>query len=292
VESTAEPAKATAPVTTKMYLEALNKFDVAVCDAVAVSQATCGRQSAAHVRYATHVFTRLCAYAVALIRAAPRSRWVRSDSDNWDFGSVAGYCRAIFEGQLLFWYLIKPPVSDEELSARINVMHLNDCSRRITILGTGSTDLAGFESQQAEIRGRLEKNNWFLALDSKWQKRLLTGDVLTITSRDELLDQVGWDRKHFYAYWHLLSQYTHVLPLTFYRLEPNGRGTGIENDTDRGYIYLMLDLAAQALRQCVDKMVENFPDAALVRKGINSRFSPGPIRNRPKREPPKGGVRH
>jgi hypothetical protein len=280
-----DPAPPSTPPseTTEMYLEALNKFDATVCEAIAVSQATARRMSSPHVGYGTHVFTRICVIAIALIRAVPKSRWVQSDFDHWDFGSVAGHCRSILEGQLLFSYIIKAPVSPEEWSARLNVMHLNDCTRRMTILEDviGAEQRSGFAAQQTELRERLARNNWFLALDAKLQKRLLSGDMLTIPTRDKLLAEVGWERADFYGIWNMLSQYTHVLPLSFYRLEANGRGTGVENDTDRGYISMMLDLCEQALKQCTDRLVQEFPEAASVRKGTASRFSPGPNSNRP-----------
>ena len=54
-----------------------------------------------------------------------------------------------------------------------------------------------------------------------------------IDSRDERLPRLGIAPKTFNALWDLLSQYTRVLPLSFYRLELNGQGTGVENVTDR-----------------------------------------------------------
>lgn len=266
------------------YRAALKTFDACVCEALAVSQAIGSRIAAPHAGYATHVFTRICGHAVALVRAAPKSRWTRSESEFWDFSAIAGHGRSIIEGQLLLHYVAKTPEDPEEWSVRLNVMHLNDCSRRIKILEgvVDPAEIAAFSVQAEEIRERLRGNSWFLKLDQKMQKRLLSGDSLTITTRDEQLEELGWDKREFYTLWNLLSQYTHVLPLSFYRLEPNGRGTGIANDFDRAYIYMMLDLCAKALADCVDRMVAEFPDTAWARKGIDSKFSPGPSRNRPR----------
>jgi hypothetical protein len=271
-------------VTIEEYRAALKGFDASVCEALAVSQAAAGRIAAPHDGYATHIFTRICGQAIALIRAVPESTWARSDAEFWDFSGIAGYSRAIVEGQLLLFYIIKKPESPEEWSARLNVMHLNDCSRRIKILDgmLDGAELAAFLAQAEEIRERLRGNRWFCALDEKMQKRLLSGDVLTISTRDDQIAELGWNKREFYSLWHLLSQYTHILPLSFYRLEPNGRGTGIANDFDRAYIYLMLDLCTKVLNACVDRIVESFPDTASARTGIDSKFSPGPSRNRPR----------
>lgn len=278
--SSDEPSNRT--VTIEEYSAALNTFDAAVCEALAVGQAIGVRFVAAHIGYATHVFARMCAHATAIIRAVPKSRWVSSDSDWWDFSAIAGHTRSIIEGQLLLSYIIKTPESPAEWSARLNVMHLNDCSRRIKILSNiiSAEEVAAFSEQAEEIRNRLKGNHWFCRLDQKLQKQLLSGDSLTITPRDQQLEELGWNKTEFYMLWNLLSQYTHILPLSFYRLEPNGRGTGIENDCDRTYIYMSLDLAAKSLADCVDWLIEKFPDTAHVRKGTDSKFSPGPLYNR------------
>ena len=116
----------------------------------------------------------------------------------------------------------------------------------------------------------------------KLQKKLLTGDYLTIPTRDQQLDELGWDRREFYSRWNVLSQYTHILPFAFYRMEANGRNTGVENDFDRTYIFVALIQCTAILNEGVDRMIEIFPDVAEVRKGLNSKFSPGPRRNLPK----------
>lgn len=68
-----------------------------------------------------------------MIRAAPLTRWVRAEFDDWRFGAVAGHARSLVDGFLLFDYLIEPPQSEAELKTRVNVMHLNDCTRRIEL---------------------------------------------------------------------------------------------------------------------------------------------------------------
>jgi hypothetical protein len=169
------------------YKAALDKFDAALCEAIAVSQASSGRLPEPNVGYASHVFTQLCGAGISMIRAAPLTRWVRSDFDDWRFGSVSGHARSLVDGFLLFNYLIEPAKSEAELKTRINVMHLNDCTRRIelhTNLGFAD-DLEGFEKQREELRERLKGNDYFMALPGPLQKNCLNGKFMTIDSRDE-----------------------------------------------------------------------------------------------------------
>jgi hypothetical protein len=268
----------------RQYLASLESFDIAVCEAVAVSQAASGRMATPHHGYGSYIFTCLCNGAVSLIRAAPLSRWTRSDFQHWAFISVAPYARAIIEGHILFTYVMEGPGSDEEWSAKINVMHLNDCARRMTLhTNLGVADqVAAFQGQAEELRERLCSNTYFQTLEANVRRRCLEGESPMISTRSELLDKIGWDRGHFRAMYDLLPQHTHILPLSFYRLEPNGRGTGLENQTDRGYISMSLELCAEALQRATDTMVLAFPDTASARQGKKSKFSPGPRGNLPR----------
>lgn len=267
------------------YTTALQKFDAAICEAAAVSQATANRFVASNVGHASKVFTRMCGAGVSMIRATPLSRWITSDFDDWQFAAVAGHARALLDGYLLFSYLIEPPKSEAELKTRINVMHLNDCTRRIelhTNLGN-MDDIAGFEQQRTELQGRLKENEFFANLPAAVQKQCLKGRFLMIDNRDAMLAKLGFEKGLFDALYDLWSQHIHILPMSFYRIEPDGRGSGLENNTDRAYIAQALDVCAALLAKATDRMVEQFPDAAVARKGTKSTFSPGPASNLPKK---------
>lgn len=267
------------------YQSVLDKLDAAVCDAIAVGQASANRMAAPNWGHATRVFARLCGAGMAMIRAAPLSRWVRSDFENWDFGAVAGHACSLLDGCLLFFYLVEPPKSDAELQVRIDVMDINDCSRRIELyknLGC-LADVAGFEKQRSELQQRLKSNEFFVTLPEPLQDQCLNGSVLMIDSRDEILTALGFPKNQFDALYGLWIQHLHTLPMSFYRMEPNGRGTGLENETDSAYIIQTFEVCAAFLSDATDRMVENFPDAADSRKGIESRFQPGPFSNSLKR---------
>lgn len=265
------------------YQAALRALDAAVCEALAVGQAASGRIAVPRIGYGTHVFAQICSHATSFVRAAPRSRWVSSDHEWWDFSIVAGHARSIIEGYLLFAQLVRAPVDPGESEARIDVMHLNDCTKRVGVLEiTEHENVGWFHDRAEEIRGRLRLNPYFSALPAVQQSRLLSGRYLTIQTRDEQLDALGWDKVHYSLLWDVLSQYTHVLPFSFYSIEPNGRSTGLPNDVDRGYMTMAMAQCSTVLVSATDAMVGFFPDAAPVRQGVDSKFSPGPRRNLPR----------
>lgn len=266
------------------YRELLRGFDAAVCEATAVSQAAAQRIEMPAVGYSTHVFARICAHAQAMICALPTSRWVQRDFDIWDVSAVAAYTRSILEGYLLFRYLIDAPSEIDTQRAYVNVMHLYDCLKRIRILSwmPPHDEIQGLKSQAIEIASRLEGIAYFSNLDPKLKKELLAVKHLMITPRSELIVAVGLEKDEFDFFWNYLSQYTHILSFTFYRMEPNGRGTGLENAFDRAALCLVLEFCTTILVAAVDRMIEVFPDAAGARNGVDSKFSPGPSRNLPK----------
>lgn len=267
------------------YTVSLKKFDCAVCEAISVNQASANRMASPNIGYASYVFAQMCGAAVSLIRAVPLTRWVHSDFEDWRFGAAAGHARALLDGFLLFNYLIAPAQSESELNARITVMHLNDCTRRLELYkNAGATeDIEGFEKQRVELQARLAENEYFNSLPSSVQKNCKNGRFLTINTRDEMLAKVGFEKGQFDAIYDLWSQHVHILPMSFYRMEANGRGTGLENDIDRSYIASALEICSELLTEATDLIVKQFPDIASVRQGVNSTFSPGPARNKPRK---------
>lgn len=117
----------------------------------------------------------------------------------------------------------------------------------------------------------------------KDQKAQPAGDNVTISTRDEIIEHAyaGLDKASFYAVWNLLSQYSHVLPMSFTTTENNGRGSGLPNQADLDYMTTTASLAADTLHNATNLMTDAFPDAQSVRNGIESKFTPGPKANAP-----------
>ena len=57
------------------YVRSLSRFDAALCEGCAVSQATSGQFVHPSLGYATHVFARILAHGRNLIRSMPWNRW-------------------------------------------------------------------------------------------------------------------------------------------------------------------------------------------------------------------------
>ena len=256
----------------------LREFDKAVCEANAISQGVGVRMAEAYQGWSTYIFARICIHASIMISNVPKSRWAKRDYDFWDFASIASHVRAILEAELLFMYLSEAPDSEEAWSAKLNVMHMNDCVKRIELFtqSDNTEALEFYNEQQSIIAERLNKNPAFLSLDSGTRKRCLSGKALTIPNRDDLLIKLGKDPKSFKVMFDFLSHYTHILPISYYKMEPNGRGTGCFNKFDFGYIIMGMLLCTESLIKCTERLVDIFPDVKRLRKGIKSKFTLGP----------------
>lgn len=260
------------------YHQALRYCDIATCEAKAVGQALAGRYEKPYKGWSSLIFTRLCIHAGLIMRNAPKSRWFKADFELWDYSCIAPHVRAIMEGELLLFYLSQPPTSEDEWLVKLKILHLNDCNRRIKLFEATDDEenLKAFEHEKKKLIEDISEIEYFNALPSEIKKKSIQGKILTIQSRDELLKLCGIDSKSFNPIFDHLSHYTHILPYSFYRIESNGRGTGILNDTDKGFLYSGLIAAAESMSRCTDIMVELFPDVKNKRKGLKSKFYPGP----------------
>lgn len=263
------------------YLQALGYMDEAVCEARAVGQAQAARMAPPCVGYATYLFARMCSHGTAAIRAAPLTRWVKSDHQDWGFNVLACHARALLEGSLYFHYMMAPTNEElEEERARITLLQLNDCCSRLKMFKTDSTQAQQFEKQRDELQDRLRSIAFFQQLAGPVQSQCLAGKKAWFMDREQLVNMVGMDKAGFDIMWDLFSQHSHIHPMSFYRMEPNGRGSGLECDPDRLYLTVAMLMSAGVLEGATDKIVETFPDVAGERKGVQSKFSPGPKSNR------------
>ncbi|AZP52471.1 hypothetical protein EJP80_18920 [Rahnella aquatilis] len=269
-------------ITIEVYEQVLKEFDASVCEALAVGQQSSGRLPEAYIGYSSKIFARLCAHAHCMIRAAPMTRWVKTTYHDWDLSEVAGHTRAIMEGYLFYMYLSSKPNSEDEFAVKLKVMHINDCVRRIKIFTSLEDERVSFYlSEHERLKLELNESHYFQSLPEPIRKQSLSGRYLMIDTRDELLAKFDVDKKNFDMIFDILSNYIHILPISFYNFEPNGRGSGLFNQSDLEYLYLCMQLCTELLKRCTDRVVEFFPDVQEYRNGSKSIINPGPRENLP-----------
>lgn len=266
---------------TQEYIKALREFDRRACETISVGQNLSGRIAHPTLGYSTHVFSRMGAHSVAVLNAAPKSRWSTKWWSTWDVSTVAGHIRAILEGHLLVNYLISAPQDEDTQRAYIHLMHLYDCTKRIKILPEllPADQIEDFKTEAERIKHILRSTKYFKKLELKKQKSALSGNYLMFSSQNEAAVACGFELLEFQFLWNYLSQYTHILSFQFYRLEPNSRGSGLKNQFDIDALHFALTTGARILDQSNRQIIKWFPDCQTAMRGSWSQFSPGPLRN-------------
>lgn len=261
------------------YKTSLKTMDRATCEAIAVNQWTAQRFMPATVGLSTHVFGRMCSRAYATMLAAPRSRWNLRRSPHWDVSNVAPHLRSILEGYLLLHYLLSAEQDEDTQCAYVQTMHMYDCKKRMKILAKKLPEerKKWFEEQAGVISQRLKSTKTFNNLHPKTRKKILNGEIMMLRDRADVIKGSSLTQSDFDYHWNLLSQYSHLFSFSFYNVQPNGRGTGLENPFDVGAITELFQFGSKLLIASTNEMVAAFPDAEKARHGRLSQFSPGPL---------------
>jgi len=182
---------------------------------------------------------------------------------HWDFGAVASLTRNLLECALAFFYLAIEVVSEDEWKARLKVMQLHDCMSRFRMFrdfDPNDEQLKKFEDQANELRSILEANAFFGNLPQPQRKKLLKGEQASILIQDEILQRMGEAASGIRGYYRFLSSHMHSFPLGFYRMAEQGRGRGVENEVEKGYISSALEYCAEILTRCTDDMRQAVAD--------------------------------
>lgn len=248
----------------ELYSSALGDFSAIVEQAIAMSHATANHRVDERRVLASVLFTRLCVLSVSIISLCPGNKlnpWTK----HWDFSAVASLSRNLFEGALLLYYFAFDEVGDVEWEARIKVMQLHDCLSRLHMfrdLRNNDEELPAFERQAEELRAILMKNVHFMNLEPSRRKKLLNGDRATILTLHEIFQKSGADWSGHWGLYRFWSAQTHSFPLGFYRSVEQGRGRGVENDTEKAYIGGALAVSVHTVKACTDRMRELFSGIA------------------------------
>lgn len=223
------------------YREALGLFENRVQAAIDLSRAAGNRPSeTSAIAWASVLFTRLVNFAVSLSKLLPGSAYTSETSRvTWDNSAVSTLARSAYECFLLLFYIGLDEVEEVEWIARQKLMYLHDCTMRLRVFYTeadGGEQRVFYEDQRAILVEQLLANAYFAGLGERRRTHFLRGRDLFFHSQDEILTRLGLDAPNYRRLYELLSAHVHSLPVSFYRAFEDGRGRGVENDAELGYI--------------------------------------------------------
>jgi hypothetical protein len=232
--------------------------------AMVVSQSAGGIQTSDRYIRATQLFTRLTVGSYTYVRLLPANSITRDRSDFWDWPSVACIARNIVETYHAFYYLLEPGLSEEECDMRLALMRLHLNSEKYRLYKEWKPDaeiLKSFEVGIPNDRERLRKNKAFRKLSEGRQLELLKGRAAMHLTQAEIGEGLPFIDRYFRPIYRLFSIHVHSTPFSF-QAQSNERGRGDENDAERMYITLSIQVVRKYVSAAVLDMARIFPYVA------------------------------
>jgi hypothetical protein len=233
----------------------------ALVAAAGVSEQAGGIKTSTRNIRATQLFTRLNLAGFTFLRMLPGNTITGHLGEFWDWPSIACIARNIVETFHLFWYLSDPSLSAEEVDMRVSLMHLHLNTEKYKLYkewNAGQEVLRSFEEGLPRDRARLEANRVFASLPERQRKELLKGNRPMHLTHSEIGGSLPFMDRHFRPIYRLFSNHVHSTPLSF-QAQSNTRGRGDENDAERFYIILAIQVVIKYLTAAVIEMARMFP---------------------------------
>jgi len=235
--------------------------------AMRISAAAGGIDTTGRNIRAAQLYTRLVVSMYTFVRVLPGNPITTDAVPFWDWGSVAALARAILEAYNVLYYVGIDSVDETELECRreLLMLHLNSEKYRLyTEWGAPNEVLDEFRKGLPSQRERIQRNSFFRTFPPKRQTVLLEGRAAMHLSHPDIAARSGILGKHFRALYRFLSNQVHSTPFAFLS-QSNERGRGDENDAERAYTII----AMQIVRECVGRAVlhisDIFPDQIKAR---------------------------
>ena len=245
----------------KMYEEELEHLDELIFYAVGVSDAVGGIKVPQRYVIATQLFTRIVSSSITFFRILPANRFLIQEPEWWDWASVASLGRNIIETYHAFFYVGIEKISDDEVKFRLDLMQLHRNSEKYRLykeIGIEDSQLRDFEEGLPLDKQHLKDNKIFQSLPEKYQSELLKGKTAMHLSHSEIHRRADILSDSFKPIYRLLSNQVHSTPFAS-QAQSDERGRGFENDTERYYIILIIQVVSKILLKSIMSMVRIFP---------------------------------
>ncbi|OOG44166.1 DUF5677 domain-containing protein [Polaromonas sp. A23] len=248
--------------TRSLYDSELASMERLLQASMGVSQAVGGIQTANRFIRATQLFTRLTVGSYTFVRLLPSNTLTHDRVEFWDWPSIACVARNIVETYHTFYYLIDPSLSVGEVEMRMDLMHLHLNSEKYRLYRELKPDaeiLREFEIGLPKDKERLKKNAIFHKLSEGRQSELLKGRAAMHLTHAEIGESLPFIDRYFRPIYRLFSIHVHSTPMSF-QAQSNERGRGDENEAERFYVTLAIQIILKYLSAAVMDMARIFPD--------------------------------
>jgi hypothetical protein len=196
------------------------------------------------------------------MRLLPGNTLSRDRAEFWDWPSVACVASNIVETYHAFFYLVDPKLDEDQVNFRILLMQLHLNTEKYKLYkewGASSDVLEDFEQGLPHIRGRLSQNPWFQTLPEKKRTELLKGGSAMHLKHSDIGASLPFMDRHFKPIYRLFSNHVHSTPFS-YQATSNERGRGDENEAERFYMILAMQVVTKYVTAAVLDMARVCPN--------------------------------
>ncbi|WP_422847258.1 DUF5677 domain-containing protein [Acidovorax sp. M14] len=229
------------------YREALDKFERLVLIAVSFSDSSGGIHTTTLGIESTKIYTRITLSAMSINALLPRNKI--NNTGLWDFPSVATLTRALIETCHRHLYLSQPGLSEDESAFRMDLYfyHMNSEKYRLyKEFGANQEILNSFEENLPRAKSKIIGSTTYSKLAKVKADKIKRGHSDMYLTDDEVAEHFSLIGGHFKPIYRLLSNHSHGSPFATYS-QSNERGRGVENEAEKSYLILMLELLNQYL---------------------------------------------
>jgi hypothetical protein len=233
------------------YINKVLQFRLELDKSILISKLIANRDIGLKNYYMSILMVRYLNLAIAINRLLPQEEKEPSNIHSWDFGSIATLTRNFIETFHSFFYIGIEDIDNEEWNLRLKVFHLHDCSRRaelFKIIGETSQQ-EKFLNISKDLLNEIMQNKKFMTLNPDLQRRITKAETAFILGRQEIERRIDPTDSSIKLVYLFLSNQTHSFPMAYYRTENEGRGSSVENKTDKAYIILCLGWITDYLKK-------------------------------------------
>jgi len=237
--------------TNSAYKDKVSEFRSVLDKSIIISKLIANKDIGLQNYWMSVLMVRYLNIAIAINRLLPNEGEEPSNMHSWDFGAIATLTRNFIETFHAFFYLGVEEIDDDEWNLRLKVFHLHDSSRRnelFKLMGDISQN-EKFQEISEELLLEIKNNKKFLTLNNNLQRRIIKAETAFILSRQEIEKRIDPKDSSIKWVYMFLSNQSHSLPMAYYRTESEGRGSGVENEADKGYIGLSIDWITDYLKK-------------------------------------------
>lgn len=236
---------------TTTYSEKVLAFRSELDNSILISKLIADRDIGHQNYWMSAIMVRYLNLAIAINRLLPQEGEEPSNIHSWDFGPIATLTRSFIETFHAFFYIGIEKIDDVEWNLRLKVFHLHDSTRRgelFKLIGETSQS-QGFLKIGQELLIEITSNKKFLSLNPDLQSRIKKAETAFIIGRQEIERRIDPSDNSIKWVYLFLSNQSHSFPMSYYRSESESRGSGVENDVDKGYIEQCLEWIIDYLKK-------------------------------------------